>query len=96
MISRAIPEGAVGNAHATAIAVQLLVPASTQLVVTPVHLVGLDLYNRPQKGLGLANRVAHTRGHFGSASALPCMRVLPSFGFGVMANRDLRNYFHTF
>ncbi|RYP88190.1 hypothetical protein DL769_000288 [Monosporascus sp. CRB-8-3] len=94
-VSRLISDSsAVASAHTTALAVQLLVPASTQLVATPVHLVGLDMYNRPQKGLDLANRVAHTQGHFGSASALRCMRVLPAFGFGVMVNKDLRNYFH--
>ncbi|OTB00468.1 hypothetical protein M426DRAFT_15411 [Hypoxylon sp. CI-4A] len=93
-VTNLVSGSTVASAHATALMVQLLVPASTQLVATPVHLLGLDMYNRPQKGLTLSDRFAHTKHYFGSATALRCMRVLPAFGFGVMANRDLRNYFH--
>ncbi|OTA95581.1 hypothetical protein M434DRAFT_69197 [Hypoxylon sp. CO27-5] len=94
-ISNLLSNSTVASAHTTALMVQLIVPASTQLVATPVHLLGLDIYNRPQKGLGLANRLENIKRYFGSATALRCIRVLPAFGFGIMANRDLRGYFHT-
>ncbi|OTA61632.1 hypothetical protein K449DRAFT_434724 [Hypoxylon sp. EC38] len=93
-ISNLISNSTIASAHTTALMVQLIVPASTQLVATPVHLLGLDIYNRPQKGLGLANRLENIKRYFGSATALRCIRVLPAFGFGIMANRDLRGYFH--
>lgn len=64
----------------------MLAPAAIQLLSTPLHLWGLDLYNRPQGGGRLA-KVA--RNWFGSSLARMC-RVIPAFGVGGVVNGRVR------
>ncbi|KAI1867830.1 uncharacterized protein JN550_006971 [Neoarthrinium moseri] len=89
-----VPDQLVSGQHAKATISQLTVPALTQLVVTPVHLLGLDLYHREQQDLSWRDRVKHTQNGLASTTVVRCLRILPAFGFGVIANTELRSLFH--
>ena len=69
-------------------AAQFLAPAGMQLLSTPLHLWGLDLYNRP--GMSWRERVGRvSRDWFGSSLAR-MGRVVPAFGVGGVVNGDVR------
>lgn len=93
-VSGMIPDSLVPGPHAKATVAQLTVPMLTQLVATPVHLIGLDMYNRQQRDIALANRIQCTRAHLASSTVVRCIRILPAFGFGIVTNTELRTYLH--
>ncbi|KAL6173539.1 hypothetical protein ACJQWK_01083 [Exserohilum turcicum] len=66
---------------------QFVTPAAVQLVSTPLHLLGLDLYNRPAAELGGADGRATRvlRDWLKSAAARIC-RIVPAFGVGGVVN----------
>ncbi|KAB5576409.1 hypothetical protein GE09DRAFT_1170047 [Coniochaeta sp. 2T2.1] len=74
---------------------QFAAPAAVQLVSTPLHLLGLDLYNRPvgtggSQGPGWRERWEIVRKNWGvSAAARICRIVLP-FGVGGVVNMKVR------
>ena len=72
-------------------AAQFLAPAGMQLFSTPLHLWGLDLYNRPAgNGVGWQKRVMRvSRDWFGSSLAR-MGRIVPAFGAGGVINNGLR------
>ncbi|KAI5463135.1 hypothetical protein BGZ63DRAFT_184414 [Mariannaea sp. PMI_226] len=80
----------IGTEEASLKTSQMIVPALTQFVTTPIHLTGLDLYNRPGK-LGIRERLSSIRHHAPMAVPLRMMRILPVFGIGNMANTVFRN-----
>jgi hypothetical protein len=70
---------------------QFVTPAAVQIVSTPLHLLGLDLYNRPGVVLfgqdGRAGRVVRDW----AKSALARMgRIIPAFGVGGVVNTKVR------
>jgi hypothetical protein len=70
---------------------QFVAPAAVQIASTPLHLLGLDLYNRPGVGLlgqdGRAGRVLRDW----VKSALARMgRIIPAFGIGGVVNTKIR------
>lgn len=69
------------SAHSMA---QLLCPVGVQFVSTPLHLLSLDLYNRP--GIGLAERGKFLRGAYLGTVAARSARILPAFGIGGILN----------
>ncbi|KAI0905885.1 hypothetical protein F4823DRAFT_632199 [Ustulina deusta] len=75
-----IPDSLVLNVHAKAAISQVL----TQLMATPVH-----------GGVTFSNRLAHIGLGLGGTTFTRCLRILPTFGFGVLANQELRSSFHT-
>lgn len=67
---------------------QFLAPAGIQLLSTPLHLWGLDLYNRP--GMSWNQRLGKVgRDWLGSSFARMC-RIVPAFGVGGVVNGRLR------
>ncbi|KAI9158245.1 membrane protein [Paramyrothecium foliicola] len=76
---------------------QFAAPAAVQLFSTPIHLLGLDLYNRPSN----TNAAGQPRVTFGdrcrligknwlvSTSARIC-RIIPGFGVGAVVNMKVR------
>ena len=69
---------------------QLVTPCAMQLLSTPMHLLGLDVYNRDNKTVG--DRLAVVRkGYINSTMARIC-RILPAFGVAGIINRDVRTY----
>lgn len=69
---------------------QFLMPATSQLVSTPMHLLGLDLTYRRVK-LPIRERISAMRQHFSMATPLRVMRIIPSFGFGGVVNTGCRS-----
>ncbi|KAH8430020.1 uncharacterized protein LDX57_007691 [Aspergillus melleus] len=86
-----------GEAHpheisqkATIIA-QMVIPVLSQVVATPVHLVGLDSFSRPTASW--AERMAFVRKHVLSTTVGRCLRIIPAFGVGCLVNTELRLFF---
>jgi len=69
---------------------QLSSPVLVQLVATPIHLLGLDLYNRP--GIPLNERLNHLKKIYTHSVVLRMLRFLPAFGIGGVVNIELRKY----
>ncbi|KAI0021632.1 hypothetical protein F4780DRAFT_737121 [Xylariomycetidae sp. FL0641] len=78
---------------AGATAAQFAAPAAVQLISTPVHLLGLDMYNRPGGGVGgvsWADRWAQVRRNWLISSAARICRIVPAFGVGGTVNMKVR------
>ncbi|KAF4974851.1 hypothetical protein FZEAL_8312 [Fusarium zealandicum] len=69
---------------------QMLMPAASQLVSTPMHLLGLDLHCRKGQ-MAIRERLSVVRRFTGFATPLRMMRILPSFGIGSVANTGFRS-----
>ena len=65
---------------------QFVAPAAVQLASTPLHLLGLDLYNRPE-GTGRAAQVA---ANWLKSSLARMARIVPAFGVGGVVNTRVR------
>jgi hypothetical protein len=72
---------------------QLSVPALTQIIATPLHLLGLDLTTR-QHHVPWSQRFAHIRTGLLSTTIVRCFRILPAFGFGCIGNTEMRKALH--
>jgi len=69
-------------------AAQFLAPAAIQLLSTPLHLWGLDLYNRP--GVNWRERVGRVSRDWLGSSFARMARVVPAFGVGGVVNGGVR------
>ncbi|OBZ91552.1 hypothetical protein A0J61_00366 [Choanephora cucurbitarum] len=69
---------------------QLSCPAVVQIVSTPVHLLGLDLYNRP--GVSLASRNQLIRKEYVKSTLARIGRIGPAFGIGGVGNTYFRSF----
>jgi hypothetical protein len=74
---------------------QFAAPAFVQLFSTPVHLLGLDMYNRPAGingtgGVSWADRWALVRKNWLLSSAARICRIVPAFGVGGTVNMKVR------
>ena len=68
---------------------QLIAPVGMQVISTPLHLLGLDLYNRSQASL-LERRTFISQEYVKTALARMA-RILPAFGIGGVVNTNLRD-----
>lgn len=78
---------------------QFLAPASVQIASTPVHLLGLDLYNRRSgdtgtKGerIGWQDRWGRIRRDWAGATLARIGRVVPAYGAGGVVNGAVRSW----
>ena len=73
---------------------QFVAPASVQFISTPLHLLGLDLYNRPRgaenPNLKLSDRWAVVRRDWFHASLGRVGRIVPAYGLGGVVNTGMR------
>ncbi|KAL8677696.1 MAG: hypothetical protein Q9186_005909 [Xanthomendoza sp. 1 TL-2023] len=69
-------------------AAQIMAPAAMQVFTTPLHLWGLDLYNRP--GVSTAERVRKVAKNWAGSTAARMGRIVPAFGFGGVINAKVR------
>jgi hypothetical protein len=72
---------------------QFLAPAAVQLASTPLHLLGLDLYNRPQGVAGtpgLRGRWDLIRKNWLPSAMARICRIVPAFGVGGVVNTKVR------
>lgn len=68
---------------------QFLAPAAMQVFSTPLHLLGLDLYNR-QGTLGLGERALQVTKNWAVCSFARMGRIVPAFGVGGVVNSQMR------
>ena len=74
------------------IATQLSAPVISQVFTTPLHLLGLSLYN--QSGVGVAQHIDSLRTTYPSTLVLRMLRIIPAFSVGGVVNRSLRQEWH--
>jgi hypothetical protein len=70
---------------------QFVAPAAVQILSTPVHLLGLDLYNRSDLSLG--QRWELVRGAWMPSFVARVCRIVPAFGVGGVVNTSVRDRF---
>ncbi|TFB00348.1 hypothetical protein CCMA1212_007673 [Trichoderma ghanense] len=73
-------------------AAQFLAPASVQLFSTPIHLLGLDMYNRPQGTTAWRQRWQVVRTNWLVSTAARVCRIVPAFGVGGVVNMKTRRH----
>ena len=69
-------------------AAQFLAPAAVQILSTPLHLLGLDLYNRP--GVSVGMRITRVVRDWGMSCLARVARIVPAFGVGGVVNTGVR------
>ncbi|KAI0843246.1 hypothetical protein F5Y06DRAFT_257262 [Hypoxylon sp. FL0890] len=71
---------------------QFVAPAAVQLFSTPVHLLGLDLYNRPGAGgrVSWRDRWTQVRKNWAISTVARMCRIVPAFGLGGTVNMKVR------
>jgi len=92
-LSEAIPDSMATHPRAKPVITQMTVPVLTQLVASPLHLLGLDLYMR-QHPVPLVDRIRRSQQYLPSTTFTRCIRIIPAFGVGCVANLELRSFFH--
>ena len=71
---------------------QFVAPAGIQLLSTPFHLMGLDMYNRNGEA-SLRDRLHKVRIDWLKSSLARMCRIVPAFGFGGVVNTGMRKRF---
>ncbi|KAL8382528.1 hypothetical protein RB595_006351 [Gaeumannomyces hyphopodioides] len=81
---------------------QFAAPAAAQVLTTPMHLLGLDLYNRPRycsacpaaaASPTMAERWSLVRSNWAISVAARVCRIVPAFGVGGVVNYKVRRHF---
>lgn len=88
VIASGLPESLETFASRLLIA-QLVTPSAIQFISSPLHLLGLDVYNR-QANLPLRERMAFIRQAWLDTSVARASRVFVAFGLGGVVNTSLR------
>lgn len=89
LIAPRMPLSAAAEQYVSRVsAAQFLAPAAVQLFSTPLHLLGLDLYNKPNAGF--KDRVAAVSRNWLSSSVARMCRIVPAFGVGGVVNMRVR------
>ncbi|KAF4158932.1 hypothetical protein CNMCM6936_001087 [Aspergillus lentulus] len=91
LLAPSIPDGIVATAGGKAALAQFACPALMQFVSTPMHLLGLDLYNRqPVGGLGWRERVGRIRRDYVASCFARMGKIVPAYGVGGVVNVRMR------
>ncbi|KAI9859937.1 MAG: hypothetical protein M1824_003525 [Vezdaea acicularis] len=71
---------------------QIFAPAVMQLLSTPFHLLGIDIYNRPRgtQGVGWRERAQKVRKDYLTSTVARMCRIVPAFGIGGVVNLHVR------
>lgn len=71
---------------------QFAIPAAVQTFSTPLHLLGLDLYNRPSGAVSIPwrDRWDAVRRNWAVSVAARVARIVPAYGCGGVINTKLR------
>lgn len=71
---------------------QFVAPAAVQAISTPLHLLGLDLYNRPRgsEGVTAGMRAGKVIKDWGKSFVARVCRIVPAFGVGGIVNTRVR------
>jgi hypothetical protein len=91
LIAPSIPDFIASTPSMKAATAQFACPALMQFFSTPMHLLGLDLYNRqPPGGLSWTDRVARIRRDYISSSFARMGKIVPAYGVGGVVNVRMR------
>ena len=80
--------GIIQSSLDSASAAQFIAPAAVQIFSTPIHLLGLDIYNRPAANIGARWRTI--KNLWGWSCLARMARIIPAFGFGGVVNSRVR------
>jgi hypothetical protein len=69
---------------------QFVAPASIQILSTPMHLLGLDLYNRNRGNITWGDRWAIIKKNWAVSAVARMCRIVPAFGVGGVVNAKAR------
>ena len=69
---------------------QVVCPVAIQLISTPLHVIGLHMYNSPDATL--AERVGEVKRSYTKTAFMRFCRILPAFGIAGVLNNGLRDY----
>lgn len=69
---------------------QIVTPAAMQILATPLHLIGLDIYNRPGRMLW-QSRARRVRANWLPATVARMCRIVPAYGLGGVVNARMRS-----
>lgn len=78
----------------TSVAAQLFCPASVQIISTPLHLLGLDFFNRPN--VSPSQRFSLIRAEYFKSTCARIVRIGPAFSIGGVGNAYLRSHRRNF
>lgn len=67
---------------------QLFTPCAMQMLSSPLHLLGLDMYNRPD--VSSADRMSFIQKEYLKTSLARIARIFPAFGVGGVVNKKIR------
>lgn len=70
---------------------QFVAPAGIQIISTPMHLLGLDLYNRGGK-VTWTDRWQIVKKNWAVSAVARICRIVPAFGVGGVVNRKFRKH----
>jgi hypothetical protein len=74
---------------------QLCVPIATQFVAGPLHLLGLDIFNRPMQGMTwrgtILERSKFLLNGYAAVVSARIARIIPGYGFGGVLNSKYRD-----
>ncbi|KAL2810899.1 hypothetical protein BJX63DRAFT_400851 [Aspergillus granulosus] len=91
LITPSIPDWVASTPAMKSALAQFSCPALMQFASTPIHLLGLDLYNRqPPGGLGWKERVARIKRDYVPSCFARMGKIVPAFGVGGVVNVRLR------
>lgn len=69
---------------------QLLTPITMQIFSTPLHLHGLDIYNRGDKAISVTDRIDFIKQEYVKTLMARMARIFPAFGIGGVINTHMR------
>ncbi|KAF7591074.1 hypothetical protein BBP40_001973 [Aspergillus hancockii] len=91
LVAPSIPDWVASTPGMKAAIAQFSCPALMQFASTPMHLLGLDLYNRqPPGGLGWRERASRIRRDYVPSCFARMGKIVPAYGVGGVANVRLR------
>ncbi|KAI9933472.1 hypothetical protein ASPWEDRAFT_114854 [Aspergillus wentii DTO 134E9] len=91
LIAPSIPDYVASTPGMKAAIAQFSCPALMQFASTPMHLLGLDLYNRqPAGGLGWQERLLRIRRDYVPSCFARMGKIVPAYGVGGVANVRMR------
>lgn len=90
-----VSKGWIGDPERAQNIAQLVCPAAVQFLSTPLHLMGLDLYNRQKVGpngvpVTWGIRIKFVIGEYWKSAFARVGRIGPAFGIGGVGNRIIK------
>ncbi|KAH8430012.1 uncharacterized protein LDX57_007684 [Aspergillus melleus] len=92
LVSPWIPDVVASSPRAKSTMAQFACPALMQFASTPMHLLGLDLYNRQDARLGWRERALRIRRDYVPSCFARMGKIVPAYGVGGVANVRLREW----